>query len=350
MVPNIFGYATKELSQDALICWLVACARQSEGKLRELGIDFVQALMRSGKRTAIDVRDRESRPYEGGCEVVEVLCEPKQQYGKIDVYFQATVDGKTVSFLIEDKTQTEMHGDQLERYRRLVTDDNQREDLVKAVYLKTGYVFDDERESAESNAYSVFEGADMLSFLSEDERADTNEIVRQYVEYLRGQLDDRRSALKSWNLDEGFVQWEFMVRLGQVLRLSGNKWPARWFNIGGGAWTQYPHWEDRGALFWRLDSWKPLRLMVDTSKAGDDALERWDGWSRSFEDARIEAGLRPAKFRSVKSRNGTVVREGTVGAVNIACCLRREGLDASVERVRRLHRAFMTSLEEDGLC
>ena len=49
MVPNIFKYATKELSQDALICWLVACAKEeTDGRLRECGRKFVRALMQSG--------------------------------------------------------------------------------------------------------------------------------------------------------------------------------------------------------------------------------------------------------------------------------------------------------------
>ena len=39
---------TKELSQDALICWLVACAKEADGELRECGLAFVEALMRSG--------------------------------------------------------------------------------------------------------------------------------------------------------------------------------------------------------------------------------------------------------------------------------------------------------------
>ena len=56
MVPNIFRYATKELSQDALICWLVACAKEADGELRECGLAFVEALMRSGRGRVIDVR------------------------------------------------------------------------------------------------------------------------------------------------------------------------------------------------------------------------------------------------------------------------------------------------------
>ena len=347
MVPNIFKYATRELSQDAVVCWLVACARDAAGELRELGLEFVQALMRSGNGMAIDVSDGQSDSYEGDCKIGQVLCEPKLQHENMDVYFQAKVDEMVVSFIIEDKTDTEMHGDQLERYRRTVMEDSVTKDLIKAVYLKTGHVFDDEREKAESTGYSVFDIEDMVAFLDGDSRARVHEILRQYAEYIRSERDYRRSALKEWNLDESFVQWEFMVRLGKVLQLGGKSWPAKAVSVGGGAWTQYPHWEVRGEFFWRLDSWKPLRLMVDTSHAGDQALARWGEWSRAFEAARNEAGLSADTFRRVRSRRGTVVHEGTIGAVDISSCLREDGPDAAVAKVAKLHRMFIASVGDD---
>ena len=354
MAPNIFEYATKELSQDALICWLVACAREGNGGLRELGVAFMRALMKADGRSVLEVHNRRPGAYEGNCEIGRVLCGPKQQYKKIDVYFQAEVDGKRVSFLIEDKTHTEMHDDQLERYRDIVADDGIEEDLVKAVYLKTGYVFGDERDEAKRGGYAVFDAEDMLALLKEHAGAERHEIVRQYAEYLGRQVDKRREALVKWNLDLDFVQWEFMVRLSKTLGLHGKKqpWPARWYNIGGGAWTQYPyydhpHYGKRGALYWRLDSWKPLRLMVETTKAGERVLERWDAWSMAFNEARKKAGLPCGKFRRVRSRSGAVVHEGTIGAVDIRSCLCAEGLERVVAKVGCLHRKFVELVDEE---
>lgn len=347
MVPNIFKYATKELSQDAVICWLVACAKDATGELRESGLDFVRALMQSGNGAVFNCASDQFEQHVSACEVLRVLGDPRPQYRSIDVYFRAKIDGKVVSFVIEDKTHSEMHGNQLGRYRRVVEDDGINEDLIKPVYLKTGYVFHDERERAESAGYSVFDGDEVLDFLVGGNRAGTHEILRQYAEYMKEQHASRQCALKEWKLQHGFVQWEFMVRLGESLQMKGMKWPARWFNVGGSAWTQYPHYKDRGALYWRLDSWKPLRLMVATNKAGDQVLARWNGWSRAFEDAREEAGLSAGSFRRVRRRRGEVVKEGTIGAVDVASCLRDEGLDHCVARVRHLHRAFMRSVGDE---
>ena len=348
MIPNIFKYATKELSQDAVVCWLVACARAAPEELHIIGLAFVQALMRSGNGMVIDVTDRQSRSYEQAFKVGQVLCEPEQQHGNIDVYFQAKVDGQIVSFIIENKRHTEMRGGQLERYLREVMKDSEPKDLIKAVYLKTGYVFDDEREKAESIGYSVFDIEDMVAFLDGDPRVRVHEILRQYAEYMETERSYMRNALAEWNLDKSLVQWEFMVSLGKVLQLSGKKWPARGSNRDGGAWTQYPHWEVRGEFFWRLDSGKSLRLMVDTSHAGDQALARWDGWYRAFEDARNESGLCAAKFRPVKKNSrGSVVNEGSIGAVDISGCLREEGLDTCIAKVANLHRMFIASVGDE---
>ena len=48
--PNLFDYATKELSQDAVICWLLKWSgaqaeEASDHGLQELGRAFVQALL-----------------------------------------------------------------------------------------------------------------------------------------------------------------------------------------------------------------------------------------------------------------------------------------------------------------
>ena len=346
MVPNIFRYATKELSQDAVVCWLVACAREASGDLRECGLSFVHALMRSGGGRVINARSGKDEVFGGNRRVIGVVGEPRPQYGKIDVYFQAELDGKVVSFVVEDKTHTEMHGKQLERHRSAVGEDTIEEDLVKAVYFKTGYVFGDERERAELAGYSVFDAEDMVTFFGDGAWSATHDFVRDFAEHVAGLVNARRQALAKWDLNEAFVQWEFMVALGEALGLSDIRWPARSFNLGGSAWTQYPHYERRGSLFWRLDSWKPLRLMVDTHEVGGErALASWDGWDRAFREATERCGLDPAPFRRVRSRSGNAVAGGTIGAVDARASLLREGLGKCVERVGELHRRFV---EESG--
>ena len=99
--PNIFGYATKELSQDAIICWLIAWAGRSKSKvledeeLRRCGLRFVNALL-NHKRDGKDAVELEG----------DVETEIQKQERSIDIL--ARINGEHV-LLIEDKTDTGDH-------------------------------------------------------------------------------------------------------------------------------------------------------------------------------------------------------------------------------------------------
>ena len=251
------------------------------------------------------------------------------------MYFQAELDGKVVSFVVEDKTHTEMHGGQLERYRGVVGEGRDRGGSREGGVLQgpgTCSATSARRRNGPAIPCSTPRTSSPSSATADGRERTTS--WRDFAAHVASLVDGRRQAFANWDLDRDFVQWEFMVALGEALGPS--RWPARWFNLGGGAWTQYPHYEQRGSLFWRLDSWKPLRLMVDTNEVGGErALAAWDGWDRAFREAAERSGLDPAPFRRVRSRNGSAVAEGTIGAVDARGCLLREGLGRCVERGAR---------------
>ena len=352
-VPNIFDYATKELSQDAVICWLVACARNAEGYYRQRGLDFVAAL-------AGHCLDRP-----GGCRITEVT-EPKLQYSRIDVYFQARVDGSLVSFVVEDKVGTKMHGNQLDRYRKVIQDDKLEEDQILLVYFKTGYVYDDERAEAEKAGFEVFDLRDMLRFLQQQPKRNDHEILRQYRDRLERVAAERSTALREWNWSHGFVQFKFMKRLRKELVSNGKLDWLRlidqqhrshgWVgdvthgaNNDGNPWTQYWFCD---YLFWRIDgyAWEgnvygTLRMMVSTENAAR-AYEGWNtdswyAWIELFKQVQDQNSLKEAGFRRVMMRNGNLVTEGTVGAITLEA--------ESTERVPLIadtHVAFLRAVAE----
>ena len=338
-VPNIFGYATSELSQDALLCWLVACARCSDERLRHAGCMFVQTLFRHHQALVMPHDKDELQPYRGECHVTEIG-EPRRQHANIDVYFRAKVDGRWVSFVIEDKTGTRMHSSQLQRYRESIANDSEPEDFIKLIYLKTGFVFDDEREAAERDKYVVFDGDDMRKFL--DGLGDPpHEIVRQFRDHLAFQRREQVERLEAWDMAAGFVQWQFMMGLRALLDPENETMlPARGQSKGGGAWTQYPHWKLRGVLYWRLDPARRIRLMVKPKEV--DEPWDWGAWSKQFEEIAVREGLRHMAFRRRWRRGAEFVDEGTVGMVSL------DELNGNAEdllhRLKRLHWGFLESV------
>ena len=161
--PNLFEYADKELSQDAMICWLIAWAGQTkpltpeEEELRRCGRRFVHALLnhKRGDKDPVELED-------------EVGTKILQQERSIDVL--ARIDGKHM-LLIEDKTVTKDHGKQLQRYYDDVLGGGTKfgevqERNLYPVYLKTGnQALADDRHVEKTRKYKVFNRADFLNVL-----------------------------------------------------------------------------------------------------------------------------------------------------------------------------------------
>ena len=361
--PNIFSYATTERSQDAFICWLIACASEATGPLRKCGRAFVRTLFRAGasdETEDIPVVDPDSKLmaiHSGPVDVsdVENLC---TQYKRIDVYFQAKVDGKKVSFIIEDKVDTEAHGDQLTEYLKAVIQDEHKEDLIKPIYFKTGHVFDDERNAVKKDRYSVFEAEDLKNFLAGHQDAiRQSQILCHYDKYLDDKIKKRAADLENWDLDQNYVQWEFMLELRDVLRGAACKWSHfvpkalsnfqhEWENSlnrdknnrGGSPFIQY--WFSTH-LEWRLDAWSPLRLKIFRKNPGGSKEESDDivyEYRKHFKKVLEQTELSGGVWGRVKD-----VQECTVGSIDTAN-FQEMTVSKFLDCVKRVHIRFLESI------
>ena len=119
MKVNLFDFATKELSQDAFLLWLVSNADkhcQEDESLHKVAQGFVRALI---------------GPYNK--EIISVKVE--KQWKHIDVAFSVNDD---VFVIIEDKAGACLHGDQLERYQNDAIERAGHEDrTLKCVYFNS---------------------------------------------------------------------------------------------------------------------------------------------------------------------------------------------------------------------
>ncbi len=225
--PNLFCFATKELSQDAIVCWLIEWAgAETKGSpakeaLRRCGRAFVDALFAKWQDWEIELGER-------------ICTEVRRQEHNIDVL--ARVDGRHV-LLIEDKTDTGVHDEQLERYRTLVLEGGTKfkeveEDDLFPIYFKTGNHSLRDRQHAEDEGYVVFDRADFMRVL--DTYKGTNAI-----------LVDFRRHLKWWQREtESFHGW---TRDGEK-------------NSRG--WEGFYRWIEESTLVGRDDDWGSLTTRV----------------------------------------------------------------------------------------
>lgn len=122
---NIFTYATSELSQDAFIAWL--CANYDSNKLGELSKKFIGLL--ADEKEWAKISD------------VEV----EKQHNHIDVLVLYKIDGNQKVLVIEDKTFTGEHDNQIVRYVTEIKKEYKDKELLyndfSCAYYKTGHIF-----------------------------------------------------------------------------------------------------------------------------------------------------------------------------------------------------------------
>jgi hypothetical protein len=162
--PSLFDYATSELSQDAMLCWLLEWARHDEdgyAKYQELATELIKYLYRLANpdKSVDNVKlinpevDSPTKQY------------IKKQYLHIDVYFMAEINNKIVSFIIEDKTFTSHHDNQLEKYKDNIKKDGINENEIVPIYFKTGYLYEWD-EDVKKAGYYILDLKEWNAFLS----------------------------------------------------------------------------------------------------------------------------------------------------------------------------------------
>ena len=206
-LPNLFQYATKELSQDALICWLLEWSnhrhRTEHATLHKCGLQFVCRLLR--KHGLNPLRS---------IHAIEIY----RQVNRMDVLVR--VNGQHV-ILIEDKTVTMDHCNQLERYYGCVIEGETRLGIVPVnnlypIYFKTGNqtIADDHRIENLScgRGWKIFNRSDFLTVLND--YSGRNAILVEYRQYLQI-LENETNSFIEWKGEdkrECWLAWEGFFR------------------------------------------------------------------------------------------------------------------------------------------
>lgn len=255
--PNIFNFATSELSQDAFICWLLSCwSSNSQKELSTASKDFIISLYNKNQNTN----------FSNSC--VADVYNIKQQYYKIDVYFEATINNETVSFIIEDKTWTSVHSDQLKKYFDTIKQKKPNNKIV-TIYYKTGYLYHDDIREAQKEKYSIIDSKWMYEFLKAF--CIDHPIFVDYREYIYNsfyipfsQIGAKLTETDSFKeFEKSYFQYEFMKMLITKCPDSINTKDNFKYsnNLGGTPWTQYDFVQLDGIyendeseyLFYRID-------------------------------------------------------------------------------------------------
>ena len=285
---NIFSFATGELSQDAFICWCLnwinAPDTVTTHRYRQLGLDLLAKLIdkpsNCDKLLKVDIKSIDK--------VILV-----QQVLNIDVL--AIIPQYKLAIIIEDKTSTSEHGNQISFYTDSLKSVfnskkpcNAYSKLEKAfksaelniecanlsdyhihtVYFKTGYYFDYDWQVAHSeSAHNYLTGPMFLDILKNYNDCESD-ILKNYCEHLKQQLNWCQSVSKihgRYDDGEQYIKWERITQHGLLQIVFDNE------NIDG-SWL----WKDMSVY--------PHQYSTGTNQGGSPWTNR-RFWTRTETDA-----------------------------------------------------------------
>ena len=344
--PNLYGFATKELAQDATIAYLLAWAdpayRESHPRLHTLGTELLRSLLQAQK---VDLPQ------------IETLC-VKTQSDRIDIVVQINAGENGVLLLIEDKVNTQEHSNQIERYKEAAEEKYSGEyDRLVAVYLKTGN--ESKASLPDEGTCGRFMRRDLLDVLNGFQ--DTSNVI----------VDDFRTHLQNWEDDTNrwesvsYDEWEWTQWEGFYAELA-HRWDdycawdyianpaggflACWLSLEdirteNGYATLYMQIHDATRLTVRLGAgtaWTKVR--APSMYQVLDALNE-----EVFDDIRIE------KAGAFKGGGAAAVANVTFDEQEPWFAVDPNGvvnMEATIERLRRLEKLLQkvaTRLTEEGI-
>ena len=249
-IPNIFSFATSELSQDAMFAWLISWSAPdytaAEPELHRIGQNFVRLLAGKDSDFKIDSVD------------------VGRQWENIDIW--AEINDNTF-LIVEDKTGTSIHDDQLERYKASVEKEyaGKRTDLCYA-YVKTAEEPGSVLKSIEQCGFRTINRAAILKCL-EDYRGSDSLLV-SYREHLR-MIDASVNSFRS--LPEKGWSWDAWQGFYKELesRVDLDSWNYVANPAGGflGAWWHFVEMQDGAEMYLQFEQGK---LCFKISYEGDE--------------------------------------------------------------------------------
>lgn len=249
MTPNLFTFATSELSQDAFFAWLLRWVNHPHSELYAPAKDLLRILC--GEDWS-------------GLENESLHVEIRTQEDDIDI--KAIINDHIV-LVIEDKVDAGEHGQQLEKYIKLTQERHENAKLLFR-YLKTGNSSRARIKQVErsivglNHQFNTIERGSVLKVLRMHQNIQ-NDIYRDYaahLETIEQESNVYRESLKNLNkraIQGLFMELEaFVNKMQQEEKLpSGHKDWEYVSNADGGFWSFTYAWQaiPEGVLYVQLE-------------------------------------------------------------------------------------------------
>ena len=222
--PNIFSFATSELSQDALFVWIMKWAdpafAESNPEMHKVGVKFVQLLLNKEA-------DFEIHSINVG-----------RQWKNIDIWAEIN---ENILLIIEDKVETSEHSNQLERYKETALEEYGDSDIqIYCTYVKTGNETNVILENIRAKGYNTIERSSILECIKNE--SDSHPLLKDYYNHLL-KFERATSAFKI----DPITKWDWYAWQGFYKELEKFLHKSNWSyvaNPSGGFLAMWWHFEE----------------------------------------------------------------------------------------------------------
>jgi len=310
--PNLFCFATSELSQDAFLAWLLSWSSSAAQDTVDTG-DF--HILQDASRAFLGMLL--GKTGSSTAKIEEIF----PQWNKIDLYFHGVEgNGDPFSLVIEDKTSTGGHDNQLERYKAAAKKEGHGK--LYLCYLKTGWWSPHDQRGL--SGYTPIKRGDVLKCLRPFRGC--HSIFNDYLDHLE-KIDEDVAQAEEHALVAGKVATAFQSHAGLHAFLNTafpkpsekeGTWTDFGVGVGGApwanwsfAWMEMPGSDEGEGFFWRVDT-RAGRAILSLRKYWDHqadkgrkelAAQRFQVYLQAVETAvqNLASGFVPSKLAARRS-------------------------------------------------
>lgn len=252
---NIFNFATKELSQDAFLRWLIENIHSDQEGLSMISKELLSRFLSITIESPHHVTDLETHG----------------QKHHVDILITCRVNGQSYLIAIEDKTYTWVHDNQLMRYKNEI---EKHYPSFKKIYIfyKTSLLSKDNQVYVEKSGWRVFDIRKIYKIFNAFDKCG-HQLLDDYMKHIRELhskfLGDLSDDISTWDMNHWInFSINHAIDLPEDIEFAYGRFQNKYTYLQciiKGRWKELPYLEIQSRDFYWRDNHVRFRLLLHSA-------------------------------------------------------------------------------------